>query len=227
MGRFARTIIYPIANKIFHWKEVAELLYWKRTAKAEGVLSNAHYAHFYTTHFGLSDANYAGKTVLDIGCGPRGSLEWATMAARRIGVDPLANDYLRLGARNHAMEYIAAPCEAIPLDAGSCDIVCAFNSLDHVVDPTAAIAEIKRVTRRGGLFLLLVEVNHAPTVCEPHELTPDWLIAALHPEFACEQLAVYKIAGGGIYDSVRAGVTVSDPERTRETGYMSALFRST
>ena len=30
----------------------------------------------------------------DIGCGPRGSLEWATMAAERVGLDPPVNKYL-------------------------------------------------------------------------------------------------------------------------------------
>ena len=29
----------------------------------------------------------SGMRVLDVGCGPRGSLEWATMAARRVGID--------------------------------------------------------------------------------------------------------------------------------------------
>ena len=32
----------------------------------------------YTVVFGLTRDDFAGKAVLDVGCGPRGSLEWAT-----------------------------------------------------------------------------------------------------------------------------------------------------
>ena len=143
------------------WMKKYELKFWNKKAEDEGTLRNDHFKYFYTEHFGLDDASYDGKCVLDIGCGPRGSLEWANMASRRIGVDPLVSEYLRLGADRHEMEYIEAPSESIPLDRAECDIVCAFNCFDHFIDIERSIAEVKRVTRPGGLFLLLVEVNQA------------------------------------------------------------------
>jgi len=73
-----------------NWKEANELYYWRQRKNAEGTLSNAHYKDFYTIHFGLPESFYERKVILDIGCGPRGSLEWADMALRRIGLDPLA-----------------------------------------------------------------------------------------------------------------------------------------
>src|SRR5690554_1767232 len=103
------------------------------------------------------------------------------MARRRIGLDPLADDYLRLGADDHAMEYISAPSEDVPLEDASCDSVFSFNSLDHVEDVERMIGEIKRITRPGGRFLLLVEVNHPPTACEPHELGVRPLLTMLAP----------------------------------------------
>ena len=81
----------------------------KEIGRTEGSLANTHFKYFYTAHFGLTDGDYAGKFVADIGCGPRGTLEWATMASRRVGVDPLANGYVRLGASRHKMEYINTP----------------------------------------------------------------------------------------------------------------------
>ncbi|HUP64033.1 MAG TPA: class I SAM-dependent methyltransferase [Thermoanaerobaculia bacterium] len=205
------------------WKEWHELLYWKLRKRAEGVLGHGHYAHFYTTHFGLDASSYAGKVVLDIGCGPRGSLEWAGMAARRIGLDPLAEQYLAMGADRHRMEYIASPAETIPLPDGACDIVCSFNSLDHVDDVDRTANEIKRVTRTGGLFLLLVEVNHPPTACEPHLLTPRRIHELFEPEFRLQQERMYPRAGKGLYDSIRQGEPLREPAEDGE-GFLSVLF---
>jgi hypothetical protein len=41
---------------------------------------------------------FKGKKFLDIGCGPRGSLEWASQATTRVCADPLAVQYGKLGA---------------------------------------------------------------------------------------------------------------------------------
>jgi ubiquinone/menaquinone biosynthesis C-methylase UbiE len=224
--RRVKNLTARISQVFFHdrWKKFNELLYWKKKKKAEGVLANAHFEHFYTTHFGLDGSYYKDKVILDIGCGPRGSLEWATMAARPLGLDPLAREYLKLGANRHRMEYIDAPSEHIPLKDGEGDAVFAFNSLDHVEDVHQTLREIKRVTRPGGIFLLLVEVNHPPTICEPHHLTPQNLVASLQPEFRCDGLEVYKPVVHGMYESILAGEKLPHPEETSEIGYLSAKF---
>lgn len=226
LKRLARDLTSRIVRKFspVRWKEFNELHYWKRRKKAEGSLSNRHYEYFYTTHFGLDRSYYKDMVILDIGCGPRGSLEWASMASRRIGLDPLAKEYLRLGASHHRMDYIAANSESIPLKDAECDAVFSFNSLDHVEDVDQTIREIKRITRPGGIFLLLVEVNHPPTDCEPHELTPAKLVDCLKPEFSCETLHVYHRVAQGMYESIHADKKVTHPEETRETGYLSAKF---
>lgn len=53
-------------------------------------------------------------TINNIGYGPRGSLEWANNAKERIGLDPLANKYLKLGTQNQSMKYISGVSENIP-----------------------------------------------------------------------------------------------------------------
>lgn len=78
-------------------KEYEELKYWKRKEKVEKTLSNQHYFPIFTEMFGLGYEFYAGKSIVDIGCGPRGSLEWANNASSRVGYDPLAKEYLKLG----------------------------------------------------------------------------------------------------------------------------------
>jgi ubiquinone/menaquinone biosynthesis C-methylase UbiE len=124
--------------------------------------------------------------VLDIGCGPRGSLEWADHAARRVGLDPLVPVYRRLGIDEHAMEYVAAPAEQMPFPDGAFDIVTSINSLDHVDHLEATCEEIARVLAPGGLPLVVVEVGHAPTIAEPHRLGWD-LAARFGDAFAVER----------------------------------------
>ncbi len=117
---------------------------------AEGELRGDHYGGLFTGLVGVEPNFYAGKDVLDIGCGPRGSLNWAEMARRRVGLDPLAEDYRELGIDSHPMEYVAAAAEEMPFDDASFDVITSFNSLDHVEDLDRTIAEIKRVLRPGG-----------------------------------------------------------------------------
>ena len=146
------------------------------------------------------------------------------MASRRIGLDPLAKEYMRLGASQHQMENICSPSEDIPLKDGECDAVFSFNSLDHVEDVDQTLKEIKRITRSGGLLLLLVEVNHPPTDCEPHEMTPKKLVESLEPEFVCEGWQVYRPSAKGMYESILGDERIPDTYDTKEIGYMSARF---
>ena len=76
-----------------------ELAYWQRRKRKERNLKNDHYQQHYTVLFSLTIEDYRNKKVLDIGCGPRGSLEWADVASERYGLDPLADEYLKTGSR--------------------------------------------------------------------------------------------------------------------------------
>ncbi|MGH1569592.1 class I SAM-dependent methyltransferase [Methylobacterium sp. P31] len=155
-------------------KEAVELAFWRKTLwKAKGSFYNAHLIPFYTSFFGLDEAFYTGKRVLDVGCGPVGSLEWATGALERVGLDPLANSYVKLNRGLHKMSYVAAPSENIPFPDGRFDIVTMFNALDHVEDVDQTIRELARVCAPGGTILLIVEINHPPTVTEPHWIDMD------------------------------------------------------
>ena len=97
------------------------------------------------------------------------------MAAERVGLDPLVDEYREFGIDGHAMSYVAAGAETMLFADGHFDVVSAFNALDHVDDLDAVIAEITRVTRTGGSLLLIVEVGHAPTPTEPQTLAWDVL----------------------------------------------------
>jgi SAM-dependent methyltransferase len=207
-------------------KERHEMEYWRSLMAAEGCLKNDHYAEFYTHHFGLEPEFYRGKRILDIGCGPRGSLEWADMAAERIGLDPLARRYAdELGASRHRMKYLTARSEAVPFEDGYFDVVCSLNSLDHVADLNRTIGEIKRVCRAGGLFLLISEVNHRPTPTEPIEY--GWDITARFAD-AFELLAEKRYEMGGqhnVYAQIRANYRWDKADTRARSGILTAKFR--
>src|SRR4051794_25469220 len=153
-------LIDRVTHRLRPTKASAEIGYWHDRVEVEGQLRNDWYERAFTAHFGVDRSFYAGRRVLDIGCGPRGSLEWCDQAAERVGLDPLANRYLKLGADRHRMRYVASGVEQIPFEDGHFDIVSCLNSLDHVDDVDAAMREITRVTRRDGTLLLFCEIGH-------------------------------------------------------------------
>ncbi len=101
----------------------------------------------------------AGRRVLDLGCG--GGL--MTEAYARAGAHAVGIDISRpsLGAaRRHALSesiassrYLAARAEALPFPDACFDAVCSADSLEHVDDLFAVLAEAERVLRPGGLFV--------------------------------------------------------------------------
>ncbi len=181
------------------YKEHHELRYWRGVAatmvnnKAQQSHERAHYEHFFTTFFGLTKADYAGKAVLDIGCGPCGSLEWADNARQRVGLDPLADAYRKLVEDDaQQMSYCAAPSEKIPFPDGHFDVVTTFNSLDHVDDVDATVAEIKRVAAPKGRILVIVEFGHAPTPTEPHWLDEN-VTDKFAPQFKAHDIRLFGV----------------------------------
>jgi SAM-dependent methyltransferase len=202
-------------------KRRAELGWWKRQRDAEGSLHAAHYELLFTRPFDLKRSFFRDRSILDVGCGPRGSLEWADDAAERVGLDPLARRYRALGTGDHRMRYVAGRAEAIPFEDGRFDVVSAFNSLDHVEDERRAAAEIVRVLAPGGVVLLIVEVGHAPSSTEP--LTLGWDLTGLFSPPLSALLVQRLEKTGGVNESVLHNpVTYDGGQGNRRPGILVA-----
>jgi len=219
LGKLKRSIQFRGDTK--RLKAHEELAFWKATFDREGHLVGRHFEYFFTTHFGLDRSFYDGARMLDIGCGPRGSLEWASGAAERVGLDPLVPVYRELGIDEHEMTYVASGSEDIPFDDGHFDVVSSFNSLDHVDDLHRTIAELKRVLRSGGTLLLLTDVNHDPTPTEPIAFSWD-VVAEFGPELRVVDTRHYEKSPDGVYQSIEAGVDYDHSDPTRRYGVLSA-----
>jgi ubiquinone/menaquinone biosynthesis C-methylase UbiE len=208
----------------------AELDFWDSRLQQQGVLTNDHFKYFYTTYFGIEESFYSSKKILDIGCGPRGSLEWAAAAHMRVGIDPLAQAYRPLGTNRHAMRYVACGAENLPFPNDTFDVVSSFNSLDHVDDLDRAIDEICRVLAPRGYFLLLTDIHCHPTVLEP--IAYNWdIVDRFLPELELverrqvEQTVFSPEGFGDLYQSLRRGTPYQHNDLRERNGVLSARYR--
>ena len=101
----------------------------------------------------------AGMSLLDVGCGPGTiTLDLARRVAPGMVVGIDAADGVLDGARADAeaagvdnVTYRVADAYLLPFDDGSFDVVHAHQVLQHLADPVAALREMSRVCRVGGL----------------------------------------------------------------------------
>ena len=135
-----------------------ELHFWKTWTQAAPYqnLDVPKYWAEELPRFGCSRHLFSNKRVLDIGCGPVGLIHFLDNAAERIRIDPLLLQYESRMTLPEPQLSLAGLGESLPLASDSVDIAICFNALDHMQDPAAALAEIRRVLRPGGTLLLMI-----------------------------------------------------------------------
>jgi SAM-dependent methyltransferase len=92
----------------------------------------------------------AGDTVFEYGCGAGWNLA-ALPAARRIGFD--VADFLRAEVEALGVEFVT---DTAGLPAALADVALCHHALEHVPDPAAALAELRRLLKPGGWLGLWV-----------------------------------------------------------------------
>ena len=135
-----------------------------------------------------------GRRVLDAACGEGyGSWLLAGSADEVIGVDldRAAIDHAvhRYAARPN-LRYVQASCSALPLDAHSVDLIVSFETIEHLEEQDAMLAEFRRVLAPDGV-LIISSPNKAIYSGETgnsnqfhvRELTREELAAMLAPRF--------------------------------------------
>lgn len=203
-----------------------ELSFWNNLYKThKNSLPNKWYARWFTDYFDIPASFYNDKTILDIGCGPCGSLEWAKTARIRVGVDPLASSYRKLGSQDHQMAYVTARSESLPFASNSFDIVTSFNSLDHVNNLDLTISEIIRMVKPGGLFLFISDVNHEPTNCEPISYSWD-ILRKFTPTLTLMHSRQFEKSSleQGVYQAIELAVPFDENNQSMRCGVLTAKF---
>jgi len=98
--------------------------------------------------------------ALDIGAAGGGN----TRVLRAYGWQALALEYAptaALIARERGIDVVRGDARELPVKAGTCDLVTAFDILEHIDEDYLAAAEIARVLRPGGVALIAVPCDMA------------------------------------------------------------------
>jgi SAM-dependent methyltransferase len=117
----------------------------------------------------------AGMDVLDVGCGPgtiTADLAGRVAPGRVTGLDSSPAVVSQAAAAYPDADFVVGDVYALDFADGSFDVVHAHQVLQHLDDPVAALREMRRVTRPGGLVAVR-DVDFGSTVVHPP--VPDWL----------------------------------------------------
>ena len=105
-----------------------------------------------------------GKTVLEVGCGRGDFSIWLARnhpAARITALDlsPAALDIARQRCNGELrnLKFVVGDAESLPISSGKFDLVISCECLEHVLRPGKMAAEISRVLRARGQFILTTE----------------------------------------------------------------------
>jgi ubiquinone/menaquinone biosynthesis C-methylase UbiE len=126
-----------------------------------------------------------GSDLLDVGCGPGTltvDLARAVAPGRVVGIDAAADVVAMARAEAAtaglpAVSFEVADLFALPFADDSFDVVHAHQVLQHVADPVAALAEMRRVCRPGGVVAAR-DADYPTFTCAPAEPDVERAIAA-------------------------------------------------
>ena len=114
----------------------------------------------------------AGMDLLDVGCGPASitaDLAERVAPGRVVALDAAsgaleaARATLRDRGLSEQVEVTSGDVMALPFEDATFDVVHAHQVLQHLADPVGALAEMRRVTRPGGIVAVRDAVYSAMT----------------------------------------------------------------
>jgi len=132
----------------------------------------------YVKKLGLPANFFAGKRVLDVGCGPLAPSQQFKDAEHHI-TDALLDRYIASGwpLKEYGMKHTCCHAEHLVYDDDYFDAILSVNALDHVDDFEAVAREIERVLKPGGGLYMELEY-HEPRELEPQKLSDEKVITA-------------------------------------------------
>lgn len=96
-----------------------------------------------------------GRHILEIGCGAGGMLGPLQRYGQVAGLD-IDHEYVVHCRDRGFPDVLCGSGYELPFADGSFDLVCLFDTLEHIPDEARALAEVKRVLRPGGQVFLSV-----------------------------------------------------------------------
>lgn len=160
----------------------AELSYWIRRG-TRGLDKDARDRLLYFYEIPLS---FAGKVVVEVGCGPGNFLRVIT-AKERIGIEPLFNKFEEIFDMDiPGIQFIKGKGESISLPDNKADVVFCSNVLNHTRYPEMVLKEIRRIMKPGGILYFDLHFDYQ-TVLHPHVYNRDSIKELLEKYFEIER----------------------------------------
>lgn len=154
----------------------------------------------------LARALCAGLDVLDIASGEGyGSALLAQTAASVVGVeiDPASVAHAQANYSASNLRYLAGDARRIPLPSASIDAAVSFETIEHFAEQAEFLAEIRRVLRPGGRFIVSSPERGAysppgktPNPFHAKELSRDEFVTLLQGQFAHVALLGQRVMRG-------------------------------
>ena len=134
---------------------------------------NAETAEWYARKYGEYATNrlavealelLPNSVIVDVGCGTGSALRHAATSVTNgtlIGVDPvprmleIAREQTAAQQAGEQIEFREGSAEILPVEDKAADVVFAFDSFDHWQDKERGLAEVRRVLRPDGRFVVV------------------------------------------------------------------------
>ena len=120
------------------------------------------YEHWH--RYALASQLCPRATVLDVACGEGyGAALLAEQAERVVGVDvssAVVDHASKRYGQQANLEFVCAPCDQLPFADASFDLAISFETIEHIAQQQAFVAELARVLRPAGVLLLSSPNKH-------------------------------------------------------------------
>ena len=193
---------------------------------------STYWEHIYRYRFAVPYV--AGRRVLDIACGEGyGAAAFLKAGASSvIGVD-ISEETCRHARSKYGIDARIGDAQAIPLPDQSVDVIVSFETIEHVPEPAAFLAECARVLAPGGRIIISTPnkdiyrfsgEQHNPFHCS--ELTKEEFDELLSHRFVGSKMFMQNIKFAPCWSLCSLAAEGSFWQRTRGLGRLSKTIRS-
>ncbi len=141
LSRYQRNYDQIAHDHVRYWRETGNNPFQEEGILRHNEASTVHYINVYAPR----------GYWLDAGCG-MGDLLMQFPNRERAGVD-ISAEYLEI-AEQRGLQVFNCPVEEMKLPSNCFDLVTATDILEHVLDLNAAVKELLRVLRPGGVLIV-------------------------------------------------------------------------
>jgi len=160
-----------VGKKVFKiWSRKIEIRYWTETGlkKGTGIYDK------YWEAFDLSEYDFKGKKIIDVGCGPFGGVFCNHPEYDVSLVDFCSKEFNEMGYSKRDIAF-GNLSHQLPFPDKTFDYVVCTNAIDHTLDVKRSLSELTRVLKLNGMLFLHVHLRTKEDLSDGHihVLTPD------------------------------------------------------